>query len=342
MYYFVEYLRAKGALRIALILLGIILLAVVILRVSVHASNPSDWAYRLQNSPTAHVTRTRLPDGGTRVVIDDPAKRTHAIITDSAGAIHMDVSEPAKSGRAGRDNTSFGHMTMREDVHGGISHVVIDYQRGFAFDLGLLMLATIPMGLMVATILAGPLAKENDGHLELVWTKPISRERYALASIGVDVAAIVISQLLCTAATLLGTLLFIVPRFSYGPHVVFNILVAFLGPIAWYALLTAASSSLKRGPGLVCGMGWLFAIIVPGIAGVLAGVSKYNAIAAGFYAIFHALSYLDPIAYMTFHNAQSTIGTGLGLTIIASAVALAALSIAYIALSVLQWRRVEA
>jgi hypothetical protein len=137
--------------------------------------------------------------------------------------------------------------------------------------------------------------------------------------------------------------MFIVPRFGYGPHVFWNILVALLAPISWYALLTAASASVKRGPGLVIGLGWMAAIIVPSVAGGLSEPAKYNTIASVFYAIFHALAYLDPISYLTFRNTESTIGTGLiGLPIQGVAAALAALIIGYIALSVLQWRRVEA
>ncbi len=342
MYYYVEYLRAKGAIKIALILLGIVLLAAIVLRVAVHGPSVDDWAYSLEHSPTAHVTRTQLSDGSTRTVVDDPQKQTHAIILRNGSALSMDIREPAASARTQHDSMSMGSMNMNEDTHAGITHVTIDYHSGFEYDLGLLFLATIPVGFIVSTILAGPLAKENDGHLELAWTKPISRERYALASVTVDIVAIVVSQVLCAAVALIGTLLFLLPRFSYGPHFGWNILVSLLGPIAWFALLTAASASLKRGPGLVVGLGWLFAIIIPSAAAGLTDAARYNAIASVFYVIFHSLSYLDPISYMSFHNVKSTIGTGFGLSIAATAFALAALSIGYIALSVLQWRRVEA
>jgi len=342
MYYYAEYLRAKGALRIALILLGIFLLVGIIFRIAVHGPTVNQWVSNLENSPTAHVTRTQLPDGSTRIVIEDPQKQTYAVVTQSGQRIHMDIREPASSRHARRDVVSMGSMNMNEDVHNGVAHTVIEYSGGFAYDLGLLFLVTIPMGLLVSTILAGPLAKENDGHLELAWTKPVSREQYALACFAADIPAIIISQLLCIAVTLIATFMFVVPRFSYGPHVGWNILVALLAPIAWYALLTAASASFKRGPGLVIGLGWMFAIIVPSVAGGLSEAAKYNTIAAVFYAIFHTLAYLDPISYLEFRNRESTIGTGFGLPIQSVVAALAALSIGYITLSVLQWRRVEA
>jgi hypothetical protein len=341
MYYFVEYLRAKAAMRIALILLGLVFLAAILLRVSVHGPNAADWAASLEHSPTAHVTTTHLSDGSTRVVVDDPQKHTHAVIVQRGSKLHMEIREPSTSGTP-HDSVNIGNVSVNEDVHSGISHVTVDSHSGLDFDLGLLFLGSIVMGLIVSTMVAGPLAKENDGHLEIAWTKPISREAYALAAIAVDIGAIVCSQLLAIGVVLLATLLFIIPTFSYGPHVVWNIIVALLGPIAWYAFLTAASASLKRGPGLVIGLGWLFATIVPGLAAALSNAVRFNVIAALFYTIFHTLSYLDPMAYMSFHNSDSTIGTGIGLPITATAFALAALSIGYIALSVLQWRRVEA
>jgi hypothetical protein len=312
-------------------------------RIALHgATTTESWAYNIEHSPTAHIARTQLPDGSTRTVVDDPQQRTHAVILERGDLVRMDVTEPAHKAASSRDNVNFGSVSVREDVHAGVDRTTIQYHRGLDYDLGLLFLASIPMGLIVGTILSDPLAKENDGHLELAWTKPVSRERFAMAAIGVDTLAIAISQLLCIGVVLIATLLFAVPRFSYGEHVGWNIVVGLLAPIAWYAMLTAASSSLKRGPGLVVGMGWLFGIIVPGIAGGLSGATG-NAIAAGFYAIFRALSYLDPISYMTFANHNSTIGTGLlGLSMPATTAALAMLSIVYIALSVLQWRRVEA
>ncbi len=342
MVYFVEYMRAKGALRIALILLGLALLAAIIVRLSVHGAGVNDWASTIETSPTAHVTRTQLPDGSTRILVDDPARRRHAIITKHNGSVVMDIREPGSSSDRSHDNVVMGSMDVNTSSHGGVSHVMVHYNPRFSFDLGLLFLATIPMGLLVGTILAGPLAKENDGHLELAWTKPISRERYAVQAFGIDVLAIALSQACTFAIILLGTLLFIVPGFTYPAGLWWYVVLAAVGPIAWYGVLTAASSSLKRGPGLVIGLGWFFAIFIPAIAGALEGAARVNSVAAGFHAIFRALSYLDPIAYLSIKSGPSTATSlYLGASWVTVA-ALAALAIVYLAVSVVQWRRVEA
>ncbi len=341
MLYFVEYLRARNAVRVALILLGIFLVIAIVLRIALHAPSAQDWAIGLQSSPTAHVSKTRLPNGATRIVVDDPRKHTHAVIVQRGSTTHMVITEPQGTQRSrSRDGVSMGSMSVNESSSRGVSRTTVDYTRGFTYDLGLLFAITIPIGLIVATMLGGALAKENDGHLELAWTKPVSRERYALAAVGVDVAAILLSQLLTMAFALGATLLFVVPSIGYA-RAGWEIPLALLAPIAWYALLTAFSASLKRGPGLVVGLGWVFAIIVPNVAVGLAHVAGVNRIAAWFYAIFHGLAFLDPLAYLSYGSSNASAPV-LQLSAQAAVGALAALSIGYIALSVLQWRRLEA
>lgn len=341
MYNFAEYVRAKRAIRIVLILLGLFLLSAIVLRVvaAAHGGSIDEWSSSLEQSPTAHVTRTTLPDGSKRIVVDDPQRKTHAVIVERPGVIEMDVTEP-KSQAGNHDAISLGNVSIRVTTRHELSHTIVRYNRDVPkSDLGILFLFTIPMGMIVASLLGGTLSKENDGHLELAWTKPVSREAYALYAAGIDAAAIVLSQLLTIAATLAAAMLFLVPRFSYGSAMWIEIVMALAGPIAWYACVTAFSASLKRGPGVVIGLGWVAAFIVPGIAQGLQSVAQVNAIGAWFYAIFKGLSYIDPIAYLSVNN--GSFGNFL-LRPAGSAAALCILCIVYIAVALVQWRRVEA
>lgn len=337
MYYFVELQRAKRALFIALILLGIFLLTVIVLRISVHAGM---WSDTLISSPTAHVTRTQLADGSTRIVVDDPQRQTHAVIVKQPnGIVDVEATEPKTAGKH-NDNFSMGSMSMNSRDEGNARHTTMHFKpEKPVFDLGGLFLVTIPMGLIVASMLAGALAKENDGHLELAWTKPVSRERYAVASILVDSAAIAISQILTIAVTLLATIMFFVPRFDWPWTVGWHVALAVVAPIAWYALITAVSASLKRGPGAVIGLGWVAAVIIPGVAGALRGAAQVNTIAAWFYAIFKGLSYIDPIAYLSFNGPTHS---NFLMPLQPTALVLCALALGYSILAVAQWRRVEA
>src|SRR5579864_5254385 len=70
----------------------------------------------------------------------------------------------------------------------------------------------IPLSLLfaiagvIATIFAGAfgssLAAENHGHLDVAWTKPASRNRYALVTVAVDLSATMVAFALCLVAAL--------------------------------------------------------------------------------------------------------------------------------------------
>ena len=200
------------------------------------------------------------------------------------------------------------------------------------------------IGLVTATMLGGVLAKENDGHLEIAWTKPVSRERLASASMGVDIVTILISQFAMVLLVLIICAMFVWPAFYSDATTLPSIAITLLGPIAWYACLTAFSASLKRGLGMVVGLGWLAAIAIPAIA---EGTARSSSdLGRAIHWVFQPLAYIDPIEYvhLSFHGSggmsamqDAPLGP-LGV----SASMLLVLTIVYLALSVLQWRRVEA
>ena len=343
MFYFVEFLRAQRTMRIVAILLGcLILLAIVLRIVMLRGTTPEAYINGLQHSPTAHVTQTKLADGTMRTVVDDPARKMHAVI-DRRGAntFRVDVTEPASSAaHRHQQNDTMGSLDVNESTRAGMSHTTIVWNGTFNINLTILILATMPMGLIVATMLGGVLSKENDGHLELAWTKPVSRESYALAAIGVDLVTIVVSQLLTLAVVMLCILLFGVPSYSPGRDAGAYIALALIGPLSWYACLTAFSASVKRGPGIVIGLGWLAALLIPGIAAAFAQIN--HPLAHAIYNVFQALAYLDPIAYFSHVSDSGVTKNGAIATLGEAVIAVIALLIAYIAAAVLQWRRVEA
>jgi ABC-2 family transporter protein len=340
MYYYVEYLRAMRALRIVGIILAIALIIGVAFRLSfLNSGTPEAYVTALENSPTAHVTRTKLQDGTTRTVIDDPQERTHGVVLRQGSSFTIDVNEPAAKVKGRSHVVSMGSFSMNEDTHGGMSHVRITYRRGGDVTwTGLFAFSTI-LGLLAATLLAAPLAKENDGHLELAWTKPVSREAYAGASFLVDAAAILVSQFACIAVGLIGMLMWFVPSMSLGrggwPLIALSLVV----PFAWYACLTSFSASVKRGPGMVIGMGWFAALIIPS---VMAATGEADApLWRLVHALFKGLAYLDPIVYFPSFS-HGTAHGDLFNTLDMSLLAAVILTIVYIVTAVLQWRRVEA
>jgi hypothetical protein len=300
--------------------------------------NPSsqNWRDYLSVSPAATVTSQHLADGSTRTVVNDPVRHKHAVILQHGNDFRIDVDEPV-SRNANDESFTMGNVHIVQNQNGKTQHVTITHLRDFTIPVAILFFASIPLGLLVATMLGGALAKENDGHLELAWTKPASRERMALLAMGVDTAAILIAEIFAIAVYLCCILLFGVPAFDTTQYVGTAILMTIVAPVAWYAALTAWSASLKSHLGMVIGIGWAAALIVPGIAQPLRDSS--SPVGRDVYAILHGLSYIDPIAYVSFgHGSSNFLVPSMGWAI----VALAALAVVYLVSAVLQWRRVEA
>jgi hypothetical protein len=137
---------------------------------------------------------------------------------------------------------------------------------------------------------------------------------------------------------LIATCFWEVPKFSFDSGVSSRVLFALVAPMAWYACLTAFSTLLKRGPGAVLGIGWVVAVVCPAIAAATRDAS--TPVGRSLNAIFHTVSYVDPIRYIWFpidgaarDPARATL---IGL------LALAVLAVLYLCAAVLLWRRVEA
>jgi hypothetical protein len=193
------------------------------------------------------------------------------------------------------------------------------------------------VAMIVATILGAPFARENDGHLEVALTKPVDRTQLALMTVGVDAAGIV-------AALAIGTL------FGIGLHTIFfppwitfhfvdaiAIVSGIVTPLAWYAMLAAATSSLRRGYGAILGIAWP-------VAGIVAGLSLVDpngsSLAALIHGTFWTLSRIDPLVYIQFEASDMKIGPD--TTWLPQLTMLAILAAGYGIAAVAQWRRVEA
>ena len=345
MFYYAEYLRGMRALRVIAIILGIVLAMAIVLRLWAFSEhNPESVATALQSSPSAHVTTKTLADGTIETVVDDPVKHTHAVIDRRGQAFRMDATMPSSQAPSNHVHFSMGSSDISENQKTGRTHIVIRQDMAENIPVGILFAIAEVIALITATMLGGALAKENEGHLEIAWSKPVSRERLALASIGADMATIVVSQFAAVLVILLICVMFVWPTFSTDALTMPDIALTLLGPLAWYACLTAASASLKRGLGMVVGLGWLAALVIPSIAEGTAFVT--NDLGRLIHGVFQSLAYLDPIEYvhMSFHGSVGTAGMQympLG-PLGSSAVLLLILTIVYVALAVLQWRRVEA
>jgi hypothetical protein len=341
--YFVEYLRATRALRIAAIILGVLLLFGAGVRLYFWNQYAAVWPQQMiaeyRKSPTAHVTTTKLPDGRTRTVVDDPAKHRHLVVdTDGRNYEVRNLAPAGERRMSASGSIVMGNRNHTERTHDGTTETLVTYNTGSAMQWGTLFFATFPMGLLIATLLGGPLAKENDGHLELAWTKPVSRQQYALAAVAIDVLAILASQILSVVLLIAGTAMWSPPTFALEPDGLAKIALALLAPAAWYACLTAFSASLRRGPGAVIGVGWVVAIIVPGF--VAATQAADEPLLRTLHGFFTAVQYADPVAYIWFRGSEGF--ARFAASDGSKAAWLCGLLLVYVAAAVGQWRRVEA
>jgi hypothetical protein len=125
-------------------------------------------------------------------------------------------------------------------------------------DAAMLVSAAAVLAGGFATVLGLNLAAENEGHLELAWTKPVSREGYALGVFAVDIAALA-ACILFTAACAAAVIDIYAGYQAVAPSAGEALLrtLAFCGlPLTVYAWVTALSASLKRNRGTVAGLFW--------------------------------------------------------------------------------------
>jgi hypothetical protein len=193
------------------------------------------------------------------------------------------------------------------------------------------------LAMIVATVLGAPFARENDGHLEVAFTKPVDRTVLALKTIGVDVAGIAAVFPLGIVFAIIGHAILYPMDITFHFDDVIAILLGIMAPLAWYAMLAAATASLKRGYGAILGIAWPVAALVAGL-GLVDG--RGDPMLTLLHDTFWTLSRLDPLAYTHFGSATA------GHTLIDPAwlfqlTMLAVLALGYGALAVVQWRRVE-
>lgn len=348
--FYVEWLRVRNCLRILAIVFAVLFVFAIFGRVAAGVAN--EHVYRQidhdMNARGAVVTKTQLSDGSMRTTIYDPSNGDHIVIVDRGwNGKEISISGPDIESH-GSENVQIGSVgvhTIRSTQGGGTINISTDEP----VSVRVLFLIAACVALVVGTILSGPLAKENGNHLEIAWTKPVSRERLAIGSFLVDVVGMIAAMVMTFVFLIVTTALFQLPRLAIDSQTWPVLALVILMPVAWYALLTALSASLKRGLGAVLGLTWLAALILPGLTLGLSQVENPL-----FHFIGLVLSYLtvlDPVVYLHLSSSSSpadvTPAYGymsgvLSSPPLARAGICLALAVFYSALSLVQWRRLEA
>ncbi len=183
-----------------------------------------------------------------------------------------------------------------------------------------------------ASLLGGSLARENDGHLAVAWTKPFSRTTHALAKMAVDLGGVAfVFALTCAVVFIYLAAIGVIGDIVIAPDTWTQLLRYLIAPAAFYGLLQALTSTLARQAGAVIGFTWM------GLIGLII-LSIVN-LPAPYHAIVDFLNYANPLVYIAFevdkHGAVVTYGT-------AGAAALALIAVIGSAIAIYRWQRLEA
>lgn len=342
---YVEWLRVRVALKWTAIVLGALLVLALVVRLAMAGFGKSDalsFVHGMQDDPHSHVVTTTLPDGTHRTTIDNSKGNVHIVVDDNGYAgKHITITESSNHpGSHGPKTVVVGSLNVRSSANGQSTVTTIDTDRPETFAIYAAFATFI--ALIVASALAAPFARENDGHLEIALTKPIGRTELALKTIGVDLAGLLVVWIMAVLFLLVGHTIFEQPRFLFVPNDVTMIVLGWLGVAAWYAMLCAMTASMRRSFGIVLGLWWLVSFILIGVARAQWGSSL---VAQAIHWIATPLAVINPLYYLHF-GPPVTIDGRPALSLAVSPQyeipALAILALIYLSLAVLQWRRVEA
>jgi len=341
---YVEWLRIRNTLRIVAIVLGALIVIAIIVRISVAGSLGHEQALIDRESREAGSKVTHSTIGGVnRTLIVNPTEQVSITVDDRPdGGRTISIREPSKSGDVSGDDldqTTFGSVGITTSAHAGVTTTVMTIQNALVPFRIYFHLAAI-LGLIVATILGATLARESNGHLEIAMLKPVSRTRFALGQIGVDLAGIVIAEVMMIVASLIMQSFFYMPGFNFSGADVPYLLTALLLPFTWYLMINAFTASLKQGSGAVVGFAWPVALIVIFMEKINLGGSSVGQV---FHGIFWTISRIIPLTYtaLSLDDHAATISTD-AWSLPAQILVLSILMLVYVALAIEQWRRVEA
>jgi hypothetical protein len=184
-----------------------------------------------------------------------------------------------------------------------------------------------------ATILGCSLAKENDGHLPVAWTKPGSRTTHAAVKMIVDIAAIAALFAIVGIATYAYLSATGMVKFVAVQSDTWLQLLRFaLAPLAFYGLVQFLTASVGRRAGTIIGLTWVTLFVLSALGS--------SPLPDPYHSILAFINHANPIVYIAveINDAGSVITASLGAAML-GLVLIAALGIAG---AIYQWQRLEA
>ncbi|MBV8490932.1 MAG: hypothetical protein JO199_10430 [Candidatus Eremiobacteraeota bacterium] len=339
---YVEWLRVRRVLAWTGIVMGALLVLLAVIQVGTdHFLTPGNLAgisigtnrgdAIVKNSPS---TVTTLPDGTRRTVIDN-VEDGYRITIDDRGyrGKHIEIFE-AK----GHPSIAFAGVSDYEhkSVPGGDLYTTdTDQPEGLYSH----MIAAGAVAMIIATLLGAPFARENDGHLEIALSKPISRVKLGIEILLVDSVGILATWVMTMIFLFAAHAVIESPQHSFGPYDLVIGLISIAAAFAWYAMICAATASMKRAYGAIQGIAWP----VCGIVAIAANSNFGNSgLAQLVRAVATPFSWLVPFNWMRYPIGADAAHPAIDPNPYTMLTILLLLALVYAAIAVYQWRRVEA
>ena len=335
---YVEWLRVRNGLRIYAIILGALIVITLIVRISVNGQlSSNEFIVNRIEHEAGTVTSHSVVNGLSRTTLYNANDRTTITIdeqNDGGKLIH--ILEPAGKHSTVKNHIRVGSVSVTETQANGMESTTFNTDE--PVNVVIFLAFASFAALIFGTIWGCSFACEQ-GHLEYALLKPVTRTRYGLGIIGYDILGMALAGAMTIVAAIICQSMFEFPHFDFSEVVSAPAAVLVLLPVAWYALLNAATASMRRGYGALLGFAWPIALGLGGASRIPLGDSP---VGQAFHTIFWSVSRLIPTTYGSFNFGQSGALSTEGLPYSVRVAILTGLMLIYGALTLVQWRRVEA
>jgi len=204
----------------------------------------------------------------------------------------------------------------------------------FGIPLSLLFAIAGIVATFFAAMYGSSLASENNGHLDVAWTMPASRNRYALTLIAVDILGAVTAFAMALGTALIELAIARMLGNVYVDQDAWLNLARFLLlPIAFTGFWQALTASRKAQSGGIVGLSVVACLVFLGL-----GAAH---LPTAFHALVSFINYFNPMVYGTYSTGMVNHGSPFQTPLL-DVVALGLIGIVGTALALMQWRRLEA
>jgi hypothetical protein len=162
------------------------------------------------------------------------------------------------------------------------------------FPFGLFCGIAAMITIFFSNALATSLARYN-GNLHFAFTKPISRERSAVRTFAIDLAALFVGFLIALFFVFVPfTVVGLLGRLTFGPTSLAPLAIGLGIAFMWYGMIQAVTATMRGGAGLVLGLSWGVFAVMQGLQNLSTDLVPEVVVRS-----IHLLNILNPFIYLS-------------------------------------------